>query len=365
MQAFLVIFKMMKKRIFPTLIALSALSVSASAAFYSVTGLSKLFAGASLEVMIMAGSLEVAKLVVASLLYQYWGTINKALRTYLSVAMVVLVLLTSAGIYGFLSSAYQDTASKANVVGKEAQVYRVKKERFEQNRADYQNEKQKLDEDISQLRNALSTGSTTQSVDKKTGQLITKANNANRKTFETQLNSAITNKEIVENKLIATTDSISALDMKILDIESKAELSGELGPLKYISTLTGKSMDQIINWFLLIIIFVFDPLAIALVIAANFAFKQLKPTITPTPIIESEPKKEEEYEPMFPWEDLIEQEEYINEELEPEPEIIQEPEIIPEPIPEQKKMDSTYNPPIYISSYDPNYRRKDDDVKTY
>jgi hypothetical protein len=342
----------MKKKIFPTLIALSALSVSASAAFYSVTGLSKLFAGASLEVMVMAGSLEVAKLVVASLLYQYWSTINKVLRAYLSVAMVVLVLLTSAGIYGFLSSAYQDTASKASVVGKEAQVYKVKKERFEQNRADYQTEKQKLDEDISQLRNALSTGSTTQSVDKKTGQLVTKANNANRKTFEAQLNSAIANKEIVENKLIAATDSISALDMKILDIESKAELSGELGPLKYLSNLTGKPMDQIINWFLLVIIFVFDPLAIALVIAANFAFKQLKPTVTPT--IEPEPIVEKS-EPILPLEELVEQEEFINEVPEP---IIEEPK--------QKKMDPTYSPPIYVSSYDPNYKRKnDDEIKTY
>ena len=72
----------MKERIFPFVIALSALSVSASAAFYSVFGLSKLFAGASTEVIIMAGALEVAKLVIASLLYQYWDTINKILRTY-------------------------------------------------------------------------------------------------------------------------------------------------------------------------------------------------------------------------------------------------------------------------------------------
>ena len=70
---------------FPFLIAFSALSVSASAAFYSVSGLSKLFAGASLEVIIMAGSLEFAKLVTASLLYRYWDTINKTLRTYLSI----------------------------------------------------------------------------------------------------------------------------------------------------------------------------------------------------------------------------------------------------------------------------------------
>ena len=85
----------MKKRLFPFLIALSALAVSGSAAFYSVFGLSKLFAGATTEVLIMAGSLEFAKLIVASLLYQYWGTINKWLRAYLSIAVFVLMVITS------------------------------------------------------------------------------------------------------------------------------------------------------------------------------------------------------------------------------------------------------------------------------
>ena len=101
-----------KRNLFPSIIALSALSVSASAAFYSVSGLSKLFAGASFEVIIMAGSLEVAKLVIASLLYQYWDTINKLLRAYLAVAAFILVLITSMGIYGFLSAAYQETYQK-------------------------------------------------------------------------------------------------------------------------------------------------------------------------------------------------------------------------------------------------------------
>ena len=99
----------LSKGTLPFIIAFSALSVSASAAFYSVSGLSKLFAGASFEVIIMAGSLEVAKLIIASLLYQYWDTINKLLRTYLTVATVILVIITSMGIYGFLSAAYQDT----------------------------------------------------------------------------------------------------------------------------------------------------------------------------------------------------------------------------------------------------------------
>ena len=82
-----------KKGMLPFLIGFSALSVSSSAAFYSVSGLSKLFAGAAFEVIIMAGSLEFAKLVTASLLYQYWGTINKILRTYLSIATNTIVAI--------------------------------------------------------------------------------------------------------------------------------------------------------------------------------------------------------------------------------------------------------------------------------
>ena len=93
----------MRERLFPFVIALSALSVAGSAAFYSVFGLSKLFAGASTQVIIMAGSLEFAKLVCASLLYQYWDTINKALKGYLMVAVFTLMIITSGGIYGFLS----------------------------------------------------------------------------------------------------------------------------------------------------------------------------------------------------------------------------------------------------------------------
>ena len=90
--------KNLKHKLFPLLIAISALSVSTSAAFYSVSGLSKLFAGATLAVIIMATSLEVAKLVIASLLYQYRETLPRLLKYYLTTAAVVLVLITSMGI---------------------------------------------------------------------------------------------------------------------------------------------------------------------------------------------------------------------------------------------------------------------------
>jgi len=265
----------MKSKILPYLIALSAFAVSASAAFYSVYGLSKLFAGASTQVIVMASSLEFAKLVIASLLYQYWDTINKVLRVYLIGAITILMLITSGGIYGYLSSAYQDTANKSGVVEKQIETIKTKRTRFEQNKTDYMAEKQRLDTDISQLRNALATGSTTQSVDRQTGQAIIRSNESNRKAFESQLQTAITNKDALDIKLSTVGDSLTALDLKILDIESNAQLAGELGPLKYLSNLTGKSMDTVINWFLLLIIFVFDPLAIALVVAANMAFEKV------------------------------------------------------------------------------------------
>ena len=257
----------MKQKIFPFLIAFSALSVSASAAFYSISGLSKLFAGASLQVIIMASSLEVAKLVIASLLYQYWNSINKALRTYLVTAAVILVLITSMGIYGYLSNAYQSTANKEGIVTQQITALETKKKLYEQTRDNIIKEKQSL----ADLKGTLSKGSVTQFTDKK-GNLIVKSNNANVK----QIESANKTEEKLTTKLDIVNDSIFALENKILETKTFSESASELGPLKYLSNLLGVSMDRIVNWLLLIIIFVFDPLAISLVVAANFAFAQLR-----------------------------------------------------------------------------------------
>ena len=146
-----------KKGTLPTIIAISALSVSASAAFYSVSGLSKLFAGASFEVIIMAGSLEVAKLVIASLLYQYWNTINKLLRTYLTVAAIILVLITSMGIYGFLSAAYQDTYRQLTIKNNQVAFLEQKKVFYEKDVARYDEELERISNNISTLSNAKAT----------------------------------------------------------------------------------------------------------------------------------------------------------------------------------------------------------------
>lgn len=270
------ILRELQKRIFPTLIALTALSVSLSAAFYSVTGLSKLFAGASFQVMVMAGSLEVAKLVIASLLYQYWGQLNKILRTYLSIATVILVIITSVGIYGFLSAAYQETATKTGIVDKEVELLELRKNRFVESRDYYYQEKKSLDEGINQLRKGLSNN-VIQYKDKETGQIITTTSSSNRRALQAQLKSAIEQRNQISVKLEQATDSINSIEVKALTVETESDLAGELGPLKYLSELTDVPMNRIINYLLLVIIFVFDPLAISLVIAANFAFDKIRP----------------------------------------------------------------------------------------
>tara|TARA_R110000823_G_scaffold216441_15_gene346042 strand:- start:5131 stop:6267 length:1137 start_codon:yes stop_codon:yes gene_type:complete len=266
----------MKDKLLPFLIALSALAVSGSAAFYSVFGLSKLFAGASTQVIIMAGSLEFAKLVVASLLYQYWNTINSFLRTYLSIAVFILMVITSGGIYGFLSGAYQETATKSEFLDKSLAVLEIKQSRFEENKSDLKIEKEQLNKSISDLRISLSNPAQVQYIDKESGILITTTSSSSRRALQSELNKTISDRNVLNLKLETIQDSIMSLDGKLLDLEISNEDERELGPLKYLAETTGKDMGQVVNWFLLLIVFVFDPLAIAMVVAANFAFEQIK-----------------------------------------------------------------------------------------
>ena len=266
--------KKIQDRIFPFIIALSALSVSASAAFYSVSGLSKLFAGASLQVIIMAGSLEVAKLVIASLLYQYWDKLNKVLRIYLTIATTVLILITSMGIYGFLSAAYQETANKAGNVDAQVTLVETKRDNIKEQLAVYTTEKESINKAVADLRAGLANN-VIQYKDND-GNLITTTSSATRRALEAQLDQAITRQTTINTKVDELNTQLFDYETEIVNISTNSELAGELGPLKYLSGLTGVPMDKIINVLLLIIIFVFDPLAIALVVAANFAFAQLR-----------------------------------------------------------------------------------------
>jgi hypothetical protein len=265
-----------KRNLFPTFIALSALSVSVSAAFYSVSGLSKLFAGASFEVIIMAGSLEVAKLVIASLLYQYWNTLNKYLRTYLTVATVVLVLITSMGIYGFLSAAYQDTYRQLTVKENQTAFLEQKKQFYENDVFRYDEELKRISSNISTLSNARSQSIQVRDTSV-VGGVRTTISTSELRMAAKRIEVEEENRKSVQKKREVVADSLQKYQLEILELDNNTEVAGELGPLQYLSGLTGTPMDKIINILLLVIIFVFDPLAISLVVAANFAFDKARP----------------------------------------------------------------------------------------
>ncbi len=261
----------MEKKLLPYLVVISALSVSLSAAFYSVTGLGKMFSGASIQVMIMMSSLEIAKLVLASLLYQYWTRLNRALKTYYFIALFVLMSITSAGIYGYLSSAYSETLNKVENIDKQVKVLETKREMFQTQLNDAREEKDRINQNIAELTKGVSNNFV-QSKDRN-GNIITTSSSANRKVYEEQLKSSQKRRDDILLNETALSDSITKIDLKKLDLETNTDIAGEVGPLKYIAKLTGKSMDEVINWFIIALMLVFDPLAVSLVVGANVIFR--------------------------------------------------------------------------------------------
>jgi hypothetical protein len=263
----------MKEKFLPWFLLFCALGLSGTAAYYSVVGLSIVFVGVALPVIIMGSFLEISKIAIATYLHDKWKETYGVLKIYLTTALVILSIITSLGIYGLLSTGFQGNIAKLEINQKKIKNIEVKKDRFVQIKKDLEKDKKTLDNDISTLRIALSKNTTTQSVDRKTGQLITRANNANRQTFVDQLNISQRDKTTIGNKITEMNDSITSLELKIIDMESEELVGSELGSIKYISELLGWDIKRVANLFILILIFVFDPLAITLVIATNQAFK--------------------------------------------------------------------------------------------
>ena len=260
----------MKFRTF--LLGASALFVAFNAAFFSVSGLSKLFAGASLAVMLMASSLELAKLITAGYLYNYWDKINKAFRIYLSIGVMVLVLITSLGIYGFLTSAFQDTFNVFSITEKQRSFLQQKEKFWKDDVARYDEELERISNNISTLSNAKATSIQVRDTSV-VGGVRTTVSTSELRAAQKRISVEEENRKGVQSKREVAADSLQSIQLKILELDTDTEIGSELGPLQYLSGLLNKPMDEIINWFILIIIFVFDPLAVALVIAFNNAVK--------------------------------------------------------------------------------------------
>ena len=260
----------MKFRTF--LLGLSALFVAFNAAFFSVSGLSKLFAGASLSVMLMASSLELAKLITAGYLYNYWEKINRVFRWYLVSGVLILVLITSLGIYGFLTAAFQDTFNMFSANEKQKTFLQQKEKFYADDVARYDEELQRISNNISTLSNAKSQQIQVRDTSV-VGGVRTTISTAELRLAQSRINVEEDNRKGVQAKREVAADSLQSVQLKILDLDTDLEAGSELGPLQYLSGLTGYGMDRIINWLILIIIFVFDPLAVALVVAFNNALQ--------------------------------------------------------------------------------------------
>jgi Skp family chaperone for outer membrane proteins len=183
------------------------------------------------------------------------------------------MLITSLGIYGFLSGAYQATADKLGIMDQQTQVIELKKKRFQDELNLSLQERDRLSTNIQELSRGMANNQQ-QYRDAQTGQILNTTSAANRTALQKQITSATTERTQLAQRIESLSDSIGALDVQVLNINANNDLAAEIGPLKFISSLTGLSMDKVVNIFALMIVFVFDPLAVALVIAVNFLLKQ-------------------------------------------------------------------------------------------
>ena len=225
-------------KLFNWILGLSALAISGMAAFFSVTGIAMLFSGSFFAVALMATSLEIGKLVTASFLYRYWNLINWIQKTYMVVAAVVLIGITSMGIFGFLSNSYMGASQNFNVMITKLDVY---KDQLEVLIEDKQFLKDELEIAVNSLPDNYITA---------------------KRNLRNEYNPLITEK----------TTQIGDLKNKIGSLEIEMVDTGvDVGPLLYIADAFDTDIDTAVKYIMFILILVFDPLAVMLVISLNIA----------------------------------------------------------------------------------------------
>ena len=237
----------------------------------------------------MATALEISKLVLATLLHQYWDRLGALLKTYLTTAIVVLILITSLGIYGFLSAAYQETANKSSIIDTRIAFLKQKRDFYQADVDRFDSELERISGNITTLSQAKSKDIQVRDTTSATGFRNT-ISTSELRLAQARIETEEQNRKDVQAQRSIAADSLQKFQIGILDANVDNEIAAELGPLKYLSGITGIPMDLIINYLLLIIIFVFDPLAVSMVLAANYAFDITSGRIQP------KVKKEKEWE---------------------------------------------------------------------
>ena len=230
------------------LVALAAVMIAGSAAYFSVTGLGVLFSGAAVAVMIMASSLEFAKLVTATYLKQEWDSIKGLNKWYLTFSVVILMGITSAGIFGYLSNAFQQQNLKLDQVQREVDVW---------------NNKIKLTNDQivtlqGQQKDLSSTQNTLLAKGKVNSRLLRSADNRDKQST------------VLSNKINSLQDSIVVYNGKINEIKNNnIDIEREVGGFRFVAEAFGVELKSVVKFFIILIVIVFDPLAVALIISFN------------------------------------------------------------------------------------------------
>lgn len=266
---------------FDILLGLVALVIAIVAAFFSVYGIATLFAGAFLSTVVMGTSLEIGKLVAVTYLYRYWKQTKAWLAAYLSIALVILMVITSLGIFGYLSSAYQKSATAYKA--QQNQIVLVEKTKtYAQNRIDQaqtriitlnelrKSQEARMSESMTNTfisRNAIAL----RQIQDQTAEMI--------KNTETDVKSE-------QGKIEAGIAEIGIIDKKVSEMKF-GENNKDIRTFEFVAKLFDTDLDTIAKWFILCLIVVFDPLAIALILAYNVvAYK--KPVDVPH-VHQSEP----------------------------------------------------------------------------
>jgi len=240
--------------LFILLVAFSAMFVAGCAAFFSIKGLIVLFSGSSLAIGIMASSLEIGKLVAASFLHTYWKQISFLLRTYLCVAVLTLMGITSLGIFGFLTGAYQVHSATVNTFESKIEALTTEKVSIETGVAEHS-------ERIKSL--------TTLRQDQE--QRVKDAGNykAPREQAYKAIEEANLEIKQKEESLTKERERIIEIEKEISELKIGMNTTTDVGSFKFIAAATGSTVDEAVRYFIFALIFVFDPLAVTLVLAWN------------------------------------------------------------------------------------------------
>lgn len=282
----------MKNGLLPYLLGATALCLSAVSAYFSIFGLSRLFAGAGVSILIMAGVMEVSKIVLTVYIHRFWDKLHFLFKTYLISAVMALVLITTMGAYGFLSAGFQTSSVKLDMYQAGKTFVEDKINFFQQEVDLYNRDLDRVTESINQLSSTRSTSIQVRDTSAVGGVRNTISTVDVRRAQENLEIERSNRVEIVNNRQ-ASIDSLQRYRQEFLAIQNDNDLIQDIGPLQFLSEVTGYPMVKIVNILIVLIILVLDPLAISMILASSIGIEKKLD-------IEEQPeKKEEELEPII------------------------------------------------------------------